>query len=424
MLSAHEGKDLTQEQLLLLINMAKKVGSSLDLDEILRYAIQATSEICRCHASSILLRDPKTDELVFRMAAGSKEEKIKEIRLSPGQGIAGHVVKTGHSVLIEDVQNDPRFFSKVDSESGFKTKSMICAPLIGREGQTIGCLQVINHVDDRPFTEREVEVCEAVAAQAAVAIENSRLVEAKLEAERLAVIGQSIMGVAHCVKNILNGIEAGGYILEQGIENSKFEHVQKGWEMLKRNKGRLKDLVMDMLYASKPREPVLAPTDVGPVLRDVCELQLQRAKEAGVDLRLEVPKTIPPIPAEANTLFRCILNLVGNAIDACRGAANARVDVSAIRDASGLFVTIAVSDNGPGFPPEIERRPFVPFQSTKGSKGTGLGLYTTKQMLESQGGTIRIENKPEGGARAVIAFFSRDLAPQTEEQGGRDDGRS
>jgi signal transduction histidine kinase len=233
-------------------------------------------------------------------------------------------------------------------------------------------------------------------------------VKAQIEGERLAVIGQSIVGVAHCVKNILNGMEGGGFIIEQGLKKDQVESIEKGWEMLKRHKGRLKDLVLEMLYVSKEREPELAPTDVAAILRDACELAGERAREKNVDLAVRVPGESEPILADGNTLFRCILNLIGNAIDACVGIEGASVEAAMDEDPSGLLITLAVSDNGPGFPPEIRKRPFLPFQSTKGSKGTGLGLYTTKQMIEAQGGAIRLEDRPQGGAQVVISLLRRE----------------
>ena len=112
-----------------LIDVVKIVNSTLNLNTLLGLAMRLTTQVMKAEASSLMLIDEKTEELVFKVTFGDKKEEIKSFRLSLGEGIAGWVAKEGQSLLVADAQNDARFDKSIDKKTGFKTKSIICVPL-------------------------------------------------------------------------------------------------------------------------------------------------------------------------------------------------------------------------------------------------------------------------------------------------------
>jgi signal transduction histidine kinase/putative methionine-R-sulfoxide reductase with GAF domain len=166
--------NLTEEHFQLLIEANRILSSTLDLKEVLSKIMELAMEIVKSEASSILLLDEKTNELVFDVALGEKGDQVKQIRLKVGEGIAGWVAKEKKPLIINDVSKDPRWAQRIDEQADFKTKSMIAVPLIYK-GRTLGVMEVINRYDGGDFTGTDLMVLEAFTAQAAICIETARL---------------------------------------------------------------------------------------------------------------------------------------------------------------------------------------------------------------------------------------------------------
>jgi putative nucleotidyltransferase with HDIG domain len=157
-----------------LTELTRYVNSTLNLETILETMLKISTETLNAEAGSILLIDEDTDELVFEAATGEKKQKLNEIRVPIGEGIAGWVAREGKSVLIPDAQKDPRFFKKADQKTEFKTRSIIAVPLKTKD-KLIGVAEVLNKQGDEPFNIEDLDLLEALANQAAVAIENAKL---------------------------------------------------------------------------------------------------------------------------------------------------------------------------------------------------------------------------------------------------------
>jgi len=141
------------------------------INEAMNRVMEKIGEIFAPVNWSLLLIDKETEELYFKLVVGKSASKLKNKRIPKGEGIANWIVDTGHSVLIEDVQKDPRFSSRFDKITGFKTKSIIGVPLKTND-KTIGVIELINKMDKKPFSPAELKTLTAIADYAAVAIEN------------------------------------------------------------------------------------------------------------------------------------------------------------------------------------------------------------------------------------------------------------
>jgi HD-GYP domain-containing protein (c-di-GMP phosphodiesterase class II) len=168
-------KEILLEHLNALLEFSAIINSSLEIEEIKKRAGLAVMNLVNCEAASLLLFDEEKGELYFDVALGEKSHEIKTIRLKLGQGIAGWVAEKKQAVIVNDVQNDPRFFRGGDEKSGFITKTMLCLPVMFKE-KLLGVIQAINKKNGL-FNEYDLELIKALSSQVAVAIENARLYE-------------------------------------------------------------------------------------------------------------------------------------------------------------------------------------------------------------------------------------------------------
>lgn len=185
----------------------------------------------------------------------------------------------------------------------------------------------------------------------------------------------------------------GGQIIEQGIDDQNWSLLQKGWNLVRRNNDKVQNLVKDMLSYSKDREPQVEAAHLNAIAREVIELMQPRAEERGVQLESALDPALPIIQADVEGIHRALLNVVTNAIDAAEESENSRVVVRSSREPAeepgkGPFLRVEVQDNGPGIPLDKLNEIFRPFVSTKGSRGTGLGLAVSRKILREHGGDI------------------------------------
>ncbi len=238
-----------------------------------------------------------------------------------------------------------------------------------------------------------------------------------LAAERLAAVGQTVAGLSHAIKNMASGLEGSLFLLRQGLDADRKAYLEQGWEMLEANVRKLKTLSLDMLRFAKPEELAPAPVDPALPARQVVALLAPKAAAEGLELTLDVQPGLPLAQLDAEALHRCLLNLVGNALDACAGAGygtakpGGRVAVrveaqtpepgmapdgaaggTAGGAAGGWCVRYRVADNGCGIPDSARGQLFTAFFSTKGAEGSGLGLMTTKKTVEAHGGSIALRD--------------------------------
>ena len=387
-----------------LLGVSRMVSGSLDLDTVLRRAMDSAADAMNAEACSILLRSGEAEkgELYFHILKGEHTGGLESARLPiDDNSIAGWVAGHGEALVIPDAYEDSRFNPNYDAISGFRTRSVLCAPLRAKNRQ-LGVIQILNRRDGRSFDGRDLELLEAVACLVAIAINNADEHQARLKAERLAALGQAIAGMAHCVKNILNGLQGGSFILERSLQNRGDTGVVQGWEMVKRNMQLLSHIVLDMLSYSKKRKPLYQPCEINKVCREVADLMRAQAEKKSVRVIYPPNEEIGVVHIDETGIKRCLINLVGNAADACGKGGEVRLELNRARE--GDAFVIRVRDNGTGIEPEARDKMFDVFFSTKGGKGTGLGLPVTKKIIEEHKGTIQVESSPGAGTEFTIVL--------------------
>lgn len=227
--------------------------------------------------------------------------------------------------------------------------------------------------------------------------------------KELVLLGETVAAISHTIKNILAGLEGGIYVVDAALRKGEEKLLHKGWDMVKGNVSRISQLVRDILYLSRERTPVLEETDPAAICRDVVELLSPMASEAGVALRLDTSEAAKTIRVDPKGLHTVLVDLVSNAIDACRSAPKDTPHRVSLRYRYGAHgeATFEVEDDGPGVAMEIQEVLFKKSVTTKGSRGTGLGLLVTKKIVEEHGGTIRFVSATGQGTVFTVSFPRR-----------------
>jgi two-component system, NtrC family, sensor kinase len=235
--------------------------------------------------------------------------------------------------------------------------------------------------------------------------EIKRLEKELVQSERMAAVGQTVSGLAHYVKNILIGLKGGSYVVDVGIQKNDTEKLKAGWETIKKNIKRAGDLTQDLLTYSKEREPEIEPCSPNEIVEELTDLLTDFATSKDILLTKELDTGIGKILADPKTIHHSLLNIINNAIDACIEDENLskkhEIFIKTYKDENNMLC-FEVKDNGCGMDDETRRQLFTPMFSSKGGKGTGLGLLVTEKLIEEHNGSIDIETSPGKGSTFTI----------------------
>jgi signal transduction histidine kinase len=388
-----------------LYETAEAVSHILDVDELLAKVMELVLRSVDADHGCFMLRNE--DGGLTPKAVRYRDGVNRAEELAVSRTVVDHVLKEGEGVLVSDVQADARFRA-VESLHKHNIREAICVPMKGRR-EVVGVLfldtkstlkQVVSRGQESgKFSEDHLTLASAIAHQAAIAVEESRYHKALVNAERLAAIGQTIAALSHHIKNIMQGARFGADMVRGAIKDDDKDLLGKGWKLVERNQSRIDQLILDMLSYSKEREPAIEPTDLNKLCEDVREIVRGRAQEKGITLDWHPGVGVNAVPCDPEGIHRAVLNIVINALDAVEDRPNPKVAVQTILEPEGNWAKVIVVDNGPGIAEDAVEDIFKPFVSTKGSRGTGLGLPVSRKILREHGGDIIVQSVPEKGSK-------------------------
>ena len=396
-----------RSNLQIMYRTALAVSHTLDIDQLLQRILELIFEWVEADRGCVMLMNQDSGQLEPKARRNRKGLRGDE-KMEISRTILDYVLQKKEGVVTSDAREDDRW-EAAGSIVKLGVREAICVPMQGRYG-IVGVIYIDTYTPPgrfvqrhvTKFTEEHLKLMVAIGHQAALAVEDTSYYSAMVQAERLAAMGQTIATLSHHIKNILQGIRGGSYLIDEGLKASETELIRKGWRIVERNQERISSLVMDMLTFSKEREPELAPARIQEVASDVVELVQVRAKDAGVQLELQNDDSIPTLVFDPELLHRAILNVVGNAVDACEKSAAGRVVVSTTLDQERRVLSIVVDDNGEGIAPADVDKIFSVFESRKGSRGTGLGLPVSLKILREHSGDIVVESQLGVGSRFTM----------------------
>ncbi len=398
------------------------VRPTMSIDQLLSRILELAIEVAGADRGCMLLRNPATGELepqAFRHRRRTEDVS----RMPVSRSIVDYVLQNRQGVRTTDARSDTRF---APGQSIFQAgiREAICVPMQGRYELT-GVIyidittppeRVILQGGAGKFTEDLLRLMVAVGRQSALAVEDHRYRQALVKAERLAAVGQTITILSHHIKNILQGVRGGSYLIDMGLKDHNEDLVQKGWSIVEKNQGRIYHLVMDMLTFSKERQPVLKRADLNETVAEVCDLLQGRARELNAAFEFKPTPDLPATAFDTEGIHRAILNILTNAFDAVEEGELRRVTVETGFDPAARAVSVVVADTGPGIRADKLAQIFNIFESTKGARGTGIGLAVSRKIIREHGGEIHAASEPGRGA-----VFTLEWPVIDEEQPSHDD---
>lgn len=387
------------------------ISHILDLDQLLDRILELIFNSIPADHGCMMLKNQDTGEFEPK-AVRFRESAQGQEKMTVSRTIMEWVLDQKQGVLISDAARDARFATG-NSITRFNISEVICVPMKGRH-ETHGVLfldtvtntkRMVAEGQEEPLdrlTEEHLTLAIAIAHQAALAVEETRYHHAMVQGERLAAIGQTIAALSHHIKNIMQGVVFGSDMVRSAMTDGDDNMMQKGWRLVEKNQAKIHDLVLDMLSFSKEREPLIEMIDLNKVVDDVVDVVRGRAEDKNVTLDVRLSPSLPLVPADPDGVHKALLNILSNALDAVDDRDDPYVGVQTLLEPGGKWVRIVVLDHGAGIDPETLNDIFKPFVSTKGSRGTGLGLPVSRKLFREHGGDVQVESKLGKGSKFIM----------------------
>ena len=391
-----------------MVQVSLRMNSTLKLQPLLEYIMDAATEITGAEAASILLMDKNTNELSFTAATAGSDDLMGLVVPLEGS-IAGLIISENRAIIIDDAAHDPRHFKNVDQAVEFQTRAILGVPMRIREN-LIGVLEVLNKREGR-FNDEDLRHITILAAQAAVAIENARLItaiqKANEELEKLNKLKNDFIAIAsHELRTPLGVVLGYASFLREEAEGEMGEHADQVLQSALHLRNLIEDMTnlryvqidkaeLDMKVVPLNRILTAAHADV---------IELAEAKEQV--LLLEQSEHLVEIVADALKLEMAITNVLNNAV---KFTPPGGVIVLSSEEHSNE-VWIRVQDNGSGLEEQKRERIFDQFYQvedpmTRRHGGLGLGLTIAKAIIERHDGRIWAESAGLGlGSTITIAL--------------------
>ena len=395
-----------------ILKFSALINSSLNIEDVLNYAMQWAEEFMNAEASTVYELDEEKGLLFIRNARGEKKEPVKRIKIKLGEGIAGHVVRTGQPMVIQDVSKEKLFSDKFDRITGFRTRSMICVPLILRD-KPIGAFQVLNKDSGKPFFHSDLEFLTSMSQQIAVALENARLYqllernfelttqelkkaqEKLIRSERLVAMGHLIQGIAHEIRNPITTIGGFAWRIKKSFkENPK---LQEYIDIILEQSERLESLVKRVREFIDFLTSMFEQDDIKQIIDQVLEGFKPLARKQGVSISSEVDKDIPLSRMDAPQVVAALSNIIENSLESMPEGGELTLGARCEYDT----ILITIKDTGFGIAEENMDSVYDPFFTSK-VRGVGFGLTMVHQILMNHDGEINIQSQEGQGTAVTI----------------------
>jgi signal transduction histidine kinase len=376
-----------------LIDIARDLASTLDLDILLSRIVHAAAEISGAEAASILLFDDTSRQLYFQVATNMDESTRRGIVVPLEGSIAGWIVNNRQTVRITNVHNDPRFFSNVEQTTGYSTESILGIPLVTKN-KIVGVLEALNKPKGK-FTDTDESMLLVLGAQAAVAIENARLFQQS----------DLISEFVHELRTPLSSLSTATYLLlRPEMSHEQRDQIVNNIHSETMRLNALASSFLDLARLESGRVQFRkARFSIADLFYECKDVMASKAMENNIQIRVESPEELPLLDADRDKIKQVLLNLLSNAIKYNRpnGTVMLRAEVTEKE------LVLYIQDTGLGIPDESLPHLFEKFFRVREHEsrvaGTGLGLSICKQIIHGHGGRIEVKSKISVGT--VFSVF-------------------
>lgn len=420
-MATHESPEVLRQRvdtLTRLVQVSLVLNSTLALDPLLRFIMDSASALVDAEAASILLLDSDTHHLVFAASSSAGSQGLIGQPVPQEGSIAGQVLRENRPLAINDVRRDPRHYRRMDEITQFETRSVLGVPMLIKE-RPIGVLEAVNKRVG-PWTVQDRTTLTILASQAAVAIENARLVsalqKANQELSRLDTLKNQFIAIAsHELRTPLGIILGYASFLKEEAQGAVSAHAEAVFRSALQLRAVIEQLTnLGYLKQHGGVELVRAWTPLADLLHAAEQDIASLAEAKRHRLNVLIPADAPALYVDAARVQSALGNLLNNAVKFTPegGTITLRAEVKPSE------VWVIVSDNGIGFPPDQREKIFEEFYQvedhlTRHYGGIGLGLAIARALIEAHGGRIWAESAGPGqGATFTFCLpLDADLPP-------------
>lgn len=397
-----------------LVEIGKELNAFSETPRLLRKIIEVTGDAMRFEDCSLFLIDYSTGKLMLMASRGSLSEEVGKASYSIGEGLTGWVAEKGHPVRTTDPRGDSRWRGLHMEIPVEEMGAFMAVPIHGRDS-VLGVIRVLRRRSPYPwfpndFTQDDEDMLMIIGSQVGIALENARLVDKLMNAERMAAWGEMSARLAHmmgnrvfAIKGDINELEyvLGSVCSGQAAALELTDSISKGIFRLEEILSEFREFVLATRLA-------VAEVDINDVTKQAVAEGFP--KRSPVKLSMHLTEDLPAIKADANKLRRCFAELIENSLHYLGDAGELKISTalaesrdirSRVRRPRGKYVKISFEDTGPGVPAGKKTEIFRPFYTTR-AQGMGLGLSIVKQIVEAHKGVIYECGKRGKGANFVI----------------------
>ena len=380
-----------------LIEISRTLSAAMDQETFLGSLIAAASELTGCETASILELEEEGEQLHFLALPWFHQDLLKPVKVPMQNSVAGWVLENGQAAVIPDVSAEPLHYKGADQASNFVTHSLMAVPIIF-QGEKLGVLEVVNKAGEAHYTEEDLTILETLASQAAIAIQNSHLInKVKRSKEQVAQLDRmksDFIGIAsHELRTPLGLILGHATFLREVIQPDYRAQL----DIIIRNSMRLKEIIDSIANMDNAQSGMASlrarSISIKHVVEEVMDSFMQEAEEKHIALHADTGQGNLLVEGDASKISIALSNVVKNALDFTNPGGHVVIKAEQIPG----YVKISVIDDGIGIPakdlPHIFDRFYqVESHLTRKHGGMGLGLSVAKAMIELHGGRISAES--------------------------------
>jgi signal transduction histidine kinase len=406
-----------------LLEISRVMGSSLEVEELLQYLVNAACELSESSASAVMMYEEETDLLKFVAGPASQKKILKRIRLPMEKSVAGRVYTQSTPIVIQNARLDPRIYAGMEKAMGIKIQSLIGVPMIFR-GETIGVIETFNKLNGVHYNEDDVTILENLASHAAVALLSTLMLEETRQAyqqlEELEKRKSDFIAISsHELRTPLGLILGHATSLRESVQD---EQYRSQLDVILRSASRLKKIIDDLTNVNAVQSGTAKlkqrTVSINIIIQEITASFQETAQAKGVSLDTELPRLDLMLDCDEEKIALALNNLVENALVFIDR--NGHVIVTAEKLPG--YIKVSVIDSGIGIPTKDVPHVFDKFYQveshlTRHHGGMGLGLSVAKAMIEMHDGQIWVESIEGKGSNFSFLLPARDDPSRTRPTG-------
>jgi len=387
-----------------LMGIRDRLRARYNLDTVIAEITRQARILTRAERSLVLLLRGNPAHLCgeFRLRGRTVEVDIPLDETSA----VGCAAVNDQTVNVKDpyrvpVQQDGVAFNQAfDEACHCRTNALLAVPVRDSDGQVLGVMTAANSAKGA-FSQDDQWFMERYAVEVGLAIEKAQLLQDATAAGRMASISESLAGLSHFLKDVAHALTGTAFIIRRAIEHDRMEDVRDAWEILDRHVRRLADLCKDVLTYDPERPDEICPGNLNATVTDAVSLLQAEAVTRAVELTVELDPGLNRWQHSKRGIYRCVVNLVVNAFDACLPGGGHVAVATEHRDGQAV---VRVSDDGRGIDAQSRAQMLETFKTGDKARGAGIGLPTVSDIVERHGGRLEIDSERERGSTFTIVL--------------------